>query len=683
MLFGEINAFQSLSEYNPRLIPMKRAEISSKWTIENSSNLYKIHDWGAPYFYINSNGNVAVSPRGNKDYSLDLLILVKSLQEKNINLPLLIRFPEILADRLARLNNCFNNAINHYNYPNNYQGVYPIKCHQNRQLIESIVRYGKPYKFGLESGSKAELMIALATIDPNSSVSNNSSIIVCNGYKDATYIRTALLAIRLGYKLVIVIEQLEELYVTIQMSEQLAIEVSLGIRVKLSTKGSGRWGDSTGERAKFGLDIPQILTAIQYLKQKNILFYLQLLHFHIGSQISSISVIKDAMREASQIYVQLAKINPNMKYLDVGGGLGVDYEGSKTNSYASKNYNMQNYANDIVAEIKEACEEAGVEAPILISESGRAITAHHSVVIFDILHTNNVSNVVPPPREEEENLIVCNLWETYKSINPRNYQEMYHDAIQFKEEAISLFNFGYLSLTERAKVEQLYWACCQRIYGIIQHQDYVPNDLEDLEKTMASIYYANLSVFRSAPDAWAINQLFPIMPVHRLNEEPTQRGTLADLTCDSDGKIDRFIDLRNSKPVLELHPLQPSKVNKDDNSFSLKFSNHEYSVKEPYYLGMFLVGAYQEIMGNFHNLFGSLNQVNIVINSKGYEIEHFVKGNTIAHVLNYVQYDTNKLSQRIRQRTEQAVQEGRITQEESETFWLNYEENLKFYTYLS
>ncbi|BBA79912.1 arginine decarboxylase [cyanobacterium endosymbiont of Rhopalodia gibberula] len=661
---------------------MKKSEISSRWTIENSSNLYQIDDWGDPYFSINAEGHVVVSPRGNKDDSLDLFDLVESLQEKNISLPLLIRFPEILADRLARLNNCFKNAINHYNYSNHYQGVYPIKCHQNRQIIESIVRYGKPYQFGLESGSKPELMIALATLDPNASVSGNSSIIVCNGYKDAIYIKTALLAVRLGYKLVIVIEQLEELYLTVQISEQLAIEASLGIRVKLSTKGSGRWGNSTGDRAKFGLDIPQILTAIQYLKQKNILFYLQFLHFHIGSQISSISVIKDAMREASQIYVQLAKINPNMKYLDVGGGLGVDYEGSKTNSYASKNYNMQNYANDIVAEIKEACEEAGVAAPILISESGRAITAHHSVVVFNILHTNSVSSIVPPPREEEENLIICNLWETYKSINPRNYQEMYHDAIQFKEEAISLFNFGYLNLIERAKAEQLYWVCCQKIYDTIRHQDYIPDDLEDLEKTMASIYYANLSVFRSTPDAWAINQLFPIMPVHRLNEEPTQRGTLADLTCDSDGRIDQFIDLRNSKPVLELHPLRQSKVNKDNNLLPLKFSDSEYSMKEPYYLGIFLVGAYQEIMGNFHNLFGNLNQVHIVTNSKGYKIDNFVQGDTIAHVLNYVQYDTNKLSQQIRQRTEQAVQEGRITQKESEILWRNYKENLDLYTYL-
>jgi arginine decarboxylase len=662
---------------------MRKLEISSRWTIENSINLYQIDDWGEPYFSINADGHVVVFPRGNKDDYLDLFDLVKSLQKKNINLPLLIRFPEILADRLARLNNCFKNAISHYNYSNHYQGVYPIKCHQNRQIIESIVRHGKPYQFGLEAGSKPELMIALASIDPHSSVSDNSSIIVCNGYKDVIYIRTALLAVRLGYKLVIVIEQLKELYLTIQMSEQLAIEASLGIRVKLSTKGTGRWGNSTGDRAKFGLDIPQILTAIQYLKQKNILFYLQFLHFHIGSQISSISVIKDAMREASQIYVQLAKINPNMKYLDVGGGLGVDYEGSKTNSYASKNYSMQNYANDIVAEIKEACEEAGVAAPVLISESGRAITAHHSVVVFDILHTNDVSNIVPPPREEEENLIIRNLWETYKSINPRNYQEMYHDAIQFKEEAISLFTFGYLNLIERAKAEQLYWVCCKKIYDMIQHQDCVPDDLENLEKTMASIYYANLSVFRSAPDTWAINQLFPIMPVHRLNEEPTQRGTLADLTCDSDGKIDQFIDLRNSKPVLELHPLRPLKVNKDTNLFPLEFSNPEYSIKEPYYLGIFLVGAYQEIMGNFHNLFGNLNQVHIVINSKGYEIEDFVQGDTIAHVLNYVQYDTNKLSQRIRQRTEQAVQEGRITQKESEALWRNYEENLDLYTYLS
>ncbi len=661
---------------------IKKLGISSTWTVEDSSKLYQIEGWGEPYFSINADGHVTVSPQGDRGNSLDLYELVNDLQKQNIRFPVLIRFSDILADRLQRLNACFKTAINHYNYPNYYQGVYPIKCNQNRQIVESIVSQGKPYNFGLESGSKPELMIALATLDPYANSSENLPLIICNGYKDSTYIKTALLATRLGYQLIIVIEQLEDLYLTVKIGQELGIEPNLGIRVKLSSKGSGRWGNSTGDRAKFGLAIPQILTVIQYLKQKNSLHYLQLLHFHIGSQISSISVIKDAIREASQIYVQLAKVNPNMKYLDVGGGLGVDYDGSKTNFYASKNYNMQNYANDIVAEVKEVCEEANINAPILISESGRAITAHHSVVIFNVLHTNNVSTILPPLRGEQENLIIRNLWETYESINPNNYQEMYHDAIQFKEEAISLFNFGYLSLEERAKAEQLYWVCCQKIHEIVQHQDYVPDDLEELKKIMASIYYTNLSIFRSAPDSWAIDQLFPIMPIHRLNEEPTQRATLADLTCDSDGKIDQFIDLRNTKSVLELHPLQPLEMKTHNSLFGLNSSQNNIRLKTPYYLGMFLVGAYQEIMGNFHNLFGNLNRVDIIMNSKGYEIEHFVQGDTIAHVLNYVQYDANELIETIRQRTQQSVEAGKLTQEKSKELWRNYKKNLDSYTYL-
>jgi arginine decarboxylase len=427
------------------------------------------------------------------------------------------------------------------------------------------------------------------------------------------------------------------------------------------SKGIGRWGGSSGDRAKFGLTIPEIIQVVDKLAEADMLSCLQLLHFHIGSQISAISKVKDAIREASQIYVELAKLGANMKYLDVCGGLGVDYDGSKTNFHASKNYNMQNYANDIVAEVKEACEEGQVSMPTLVSESGRAIASHQSVLIFNVLGTSDVSIHPPEPSTEKEHLILRNLSDTYLAINSENYQEAYHDAIQFKEEAISLFNFGYLSLRERARAEQLYWACCGKIQAIVRGADYVPDDLEELEKIMASIYYINLSVFQSAPDSWAIDQLFPIMPIHRLDEEPTERGTLADLTCDSDGKIDQFIDLLDVKHVLELHRLEPD---------------------EPYYLGMFLGGAYQEIMGNLHNLFGDTNTVHIKLTPKGYEIEHVVKGDTMKEVLSYVQYDSEDMIESIRKQTEQALKEGNITLQESQRLLQNYEQSLGRYTYL-
>ncbi|GAB4301653.1 MAG: biosynthetic arginine decarboxylase [Oscillatoriaceae cyanobacterium] len=627
-----------------------------KWSIEASEELYRINGWGEPYFSINADGDVTVSPKGDRGGSLDLFELVEALRQRNLSLPLLIRFSDILEDRIDRLNACFAKAIARYKYPGVYRGVFPVKCNQERHLIEDIVKFGEPYKFGLEAGSKPELTIALATLK------TPGALVICNGYKDREYIETAILATRLGQTPIIVIEQLEEVQLAIEASKHLGIAPILGVRAKLRSRGIGHWGSSTGDRAKFGLSIPEIIRAIDSLNAAGMLDCLQLLHFHIGSQISSISVIKEAIREASQIYVELAKLGANMKYLDVGGGLAVDYDGSKTNFHASKNYNMQNYANDIVAEVKEACTERNLPVPTLISESGRAIASHQSVLIFDVLGTSEVRTTAPEPSEEEEHLILRNLYETYESIDADNYQEAYHDAFQFKEEATSLFNFGYLSLRERAKAEQLFWACCSKILTITREQKYVPDDLEDLEKIMASIYYINLSVFKSAPDSWAIDQLFPIMPIHRLEEEPTHRATLADLTCDSDGKIDQFIDLLDVKSLLELHPLKPG---------------------EPYYLGMFLTGAYQEIMGNLHNLFGDTNAIHINMTPNGYEIEHVVKGDTMTEVLGYVQYDSEDMVESIRQQTEQALKEGRITIAESQLLLQNYERSLGRYTYLT
>ena len=635
---------------------LKAKDLPSDWKIEDSEALYRISGWGEPYFSINAAGHVTVSPKGERGGSLDLFELVNALKQRNLGLPLLIRFSDILSDRIEQLIACFARAIARYNYPGVYRGVFPVKCNQQRHLIEDLVRFGKPHQFGLEAGSKPELMIALAMLD------TPGSLLICNGYKDREYIETAMLAQRLGQTPIIVLEQIEEVALVIAASQKLEIEPILGIRAKLSTQGMGRWGTSSGDRAKFGLTIPEIIQAVEQLRAANLLDSLQLLHFHIGSQISAINAIKDAIAEASRIYVELAQLGANMKYLDVGGGLAVDYDGSKTNFHTSKNYNMQNYANDIVAELKDTCTESQIPVPTLISESGRAIASHQSVLIFDVVSTSDVfCGSVQPPQEREPS-VIQHLWETYLSINTKNCQEAYHDANQFKEEVISRFNLGILSLSERAKAERIYWACCEKIMGFIRQQEYIPDELEDLEKIVASIYYVNLSVFQSAPDCWAIDQLFPIMPIHRLDKEPTQRGILADLTCDSDGKIDSFIDQRDVKSVLELHSFKPG---------------------EPYYLGMFLNGAYQEIMGNLHNLFGDTNMVHIQLTPRGYQIEHVVKGDTIKEVLGYVQYDVEDLLESIRKRSEQALEDKHITLGEAQRLLQTYEQSLSCYTYLS
>jgi len=629
---------------------------TSSWTIDDSEELYRIRGWGEPYFAINAAGRVTVSPKGERGGAIDLYELVESLKRRNLELPLLLRFSDILEDRIERLNACFSKAITRYSYPGVYRGVFPVKCNQQRHVVEDLVRFGQPFNFGLEAGSKPELLIALATLKAP------GSLLICNGYKDRSYIETAMLAQKLGYQPILVLEQPEEVDMAIAVGHDLGLKPCLGVRSKLSAKGIGRWGCSSGERAKFGLTLPEIVEAVDKLRTADMLDCLQLLHFHIGSQISSISTVKDAIREASQIYVELANLGANMRFLDVGGGLAVDYDGSKTDFYASKNYNMQNYANDIVAEVKEACEEKNQPVPTLISESGRAIASHQSVLIFDILGTSSHPTSIPEISQQKEHLILRNLRETYNSINPDNFQELYHDAIQFKDEAVSLFNFGYLSMVERAKAEQIYWASCRKILQIVRTLPEVPPEFEEFEQILASIYYINLSIFQSAPDCWAIDQLFPILPIHRLHEEPTERATLADLTCDSDGKFDRFIDRMKVKSTLELHP---------------------YQTGSAYYLGMFLVGAYQEIMGNLHNLFGDTNTVHIQLTPQGgYSIEHVVKGDTMTEVLGYVQYDGEDLLENLRRASEQAMRDGRIEIEEAQLLLKNYEQCLRSYTYL-
>jgi len=631
-----------------------------EWSIEKSEQLYRLPGWGDPYFSINSAGHLTVSPQGDRGGTLDLYELVQSLRQRSLNLPLLIRFPDILKDRIERLNSAFSKAIGRYNYKGVYRGVFPVKCNQQRHLVESFVRYGERHQFGLEAGSKPELMIAMAML------STPGALLICNGYKDREYLEKAILARRLGKNCIIVLEQVEEVAEVIAASRRLGIRPVLGVRAKMSTRGEGHWGISTGDRAKFGLTVPEIVAAVELLRQADLLGELQLLHFHIGSQISSIKVLKDALREAGRIFVELAHMGADMKYLDVGGGLAVDYDGSKTNFYASKNYNIQNYANDVVAEIKDCCEAAQVSVPTLISESGRALASHQSVLVFDVLSVSQVPRSTPEPSGPEDPVLLRNLYEAYQALNSENFQETYNDVTHFKEQAISTFNLGYLSLRDRARAEQIYWATCWRIREYVNRLEFVPEDLEELSKVMSSTYYMNLSVFQSAPDMWAIDQLFPILPIHRLEEEPTESGTLADLTCDSDGKIDRFIDLRDVKSVLELHP-----------------PRYNQGQMEPYFIGMFLAGAYQEIMGNLHNLFGDTNAVHILLTSQGYQIEHVVKGDTIQEVLGYVQYKADQLVESIRVQTEEALQQGLITLQESQLLLQSYERSLASYTYLS
>ncbi len=637
------------------------SEKAAPWTIEDSEDLYRIKGWGEPYFAINENGNITVSPQGDRGGSLDLHKLVEGLKQRDFQLPLLIRFSDILEDRLERINACFAKAIARYSYEGTYQGVFPTKCNQQRHIIEDLVRFGRSYQFGLEAGTKPELMIALASLN------TPGALIICNGYKDASYIETAMLGQRLGQKTIIVLEQLEEVDMAIAAAKRLGIQPVLGVRAKLAAKGSGRWGESAGDRAKFGLSIPELIIVVERLQAADMLPCLELLHFHIGSQVSAISVIKDALKEACRIYVELAKLGAPMGYLDVGGGLGVDYDGSKTSSQGSKNYSIQNYANDVVAEVRDACMASETPMPTLVSESGRAIASHQSVLIFDILGTSEASYSQPDPYQEGEHKLIRELWDLYTSVNAENYQEAFNDAVQFKQEAASLFNFSYLSLSERARVERIYWACCVKIANLLRQQDYVPEELEHLEKSLASIYYMNMSLFQSALDSWAIDQLFPILPIHRLNEEPTQKATLADLTCDSDGKIARFIGKKGEKDVLELHPLKSG---------------------ESYYLGMFLVGAYQETLGNLHNLFGNTNTIHIQLASKatahqGYTIEHVVRGNTTDEVLQQVQYNPEDMIEQIRRRSEQALQKGQITIKEARKLMANYKAGMDCYTYLA
>ena len=625
------------------------------WNIQDSAELYGLERWGDPYFSINLRGHVSVQPRGERGGSLDLMELVNGLQGRNLNLPLLIRFDDILEDRLESLHAAFERAITRYDYSGRYQGVFPVKCNQQCHVVEELVSCGKRWHFGLEAGSKAELLIALSLID------DPEALLICNGYKDQRYIETAILARRLGRQPVVVIEQPDEVERIIQASQVLGAAPMIGIRARLSSLSTGRWSSSVGDRAKFGLSIPELLETTETLRDAGLLSDLRLLHFHIGSQINDIAVLKDALQEAGQIYGELHRLGAPMGYLDVGGGLGIDYDGSRSATAASTNYSLQNYANDVVATVKECCEPCGVPMPTLVSESGRALASHFSVLVFDILGNGGAPDEIPVPRKDDP-LIVRNLHDTLGGISQGNLQEAWNDALKFKQDALSAFRLGYLSLPERARAEQLAWACARRIVKLLPQADDMPEELRSLRASLASTYYGNFSVFRSAPDTWAIDQLFPVMPIHRLNEQPDQLGSIADLTCDSDGKLARFIEGGKSKTLLELHTPQEG---------------------EPYLLGLFLAGAYQEVMGNLHNLFGSTNAVHIrLAPSGGYRLDHVVRGDTNADVLQAMEHDPDLMLERLRLASEEAIREGRLAVSDARLLISHVSSSLQQSTYL-
>jgi arginine decarboxylase len=618
--------------------------------------LYNVPAWGAGFFSVNAKGHVEVQPHPQGP-NVDLFDLVQDLQQRGVRTPLLMRFSDILAARVQGLCDAFNRAIREYGYRGAYRGVYPIKVNQQRHVVEEIVEFGAPYAIGLEAGSKPELLIALAVLE------TPGALIVCNGYKDRKYIETALLAQRLGRTPIIVVDRFHEVELIIRTSQELGIRPHIGVRARLTTKGAGKWIESTGDRSKFGLTAVEIVDAVDRLNAEGMLDCLELLHFHIGSQITAIRAHKDALREATRIFVGLHEMGAHPRFLDVGGGLGVDYDGSQTNFHSSMNYSVQEYANDVVAAVQEACDSKGVPHPDIVTEAGRAMVAHHSVLIFDVLGTHEMLSGKQPERvQEDDHKVIKDLAEVWAGVSQKNVQEAYHDSLQLKEEAATLFSLGYLDLRARARVERLFWDCCEKILRISRELPYVPEDLEPLEKGLADTYYGNFSVFQSAPDHWAVKQLFPVMPIHRLDERPTRRGVFADLTCDSDGKIDRFIDPRDVKDVLELHPFNG----------------------QPYYIGVFLVGAYQEILGDYHNLFGDTDAVHVRLGADGrYEVEHVVEGDEVKDVLRYVQYDRGTLIERVRRTIEIAMRDGQISLEDSARLRRRYEEGLNEYTYLS
>ena len=628
-----------------------------RWRIEDSAELYNINGWGLKYFSINEKGHIQVTPR--EGYAgVDLKDVMDELQVRDITAPILLRFPDILDNRIEKISNCFKSASNEYNYTAENFIIYPIKVNQMRPVVEEIVSHGKKFNIGLEAGSKPELHAVLSiNID-------EKSLIICNGYKDESYIELALLAQKMGRRIFLVVEKLNELKLIAEISKRLNIRPNIGIRIKLSSSGSGKWEESGGDQSKFGLNSSELLTAIDYLQKKQLGDCLKLIHFHIGSQITKIRHIKNALREASQFYVQLSRMGFDIDFIDIGGGLGVDYDGTRNSaSESSMNYSIQEYANDAVSAIVDTCTKNGLKQPNIINESGRSLTAHHSILIFEVLETAQLPQWDDDDDKisDDDHELARELYDIWDKINQGRMMEDWHDALQIREEALDLFSLGLLDLRTRALIEKLFWSIARDVNALASEMKHAPEELRKVAKKLPEKYFCNFSLFQSLPDSWAIDQVFPIIPISRLDEKPTHMATLQDITCDSDGKIGNFVSPSGVSASIPVHTLKNN---------------------ESYYLGVFLVGAYQEILGDMHNLFGDTNAVHISVYKDRYEIDQIIDGETVAEVLDYVQYNPKKLVRNIETWVTQSMKLGKITPEEGREFISNYRSGLYGYTYL-
>ena len=627
-------------------------KVAKRFTLKDAEELYLVPHWSGGFFRVGEKGDLEVTPLGPKGPAASLLEIVEALRDEGRPLPLVLRFPQILEARVRDLNEAFLEAMAKYGYQGTYRGVYPVKVNQRRLVLETVARAGRPYHLGLEAGSKPELALILAQD------LSEEALITTNGFKDDDFVRLALMGKKLGRNVVITLEKFAELSRVLRLSKELGVKPLLGIRYKLKAKGAGQWEASGGENAKFGLTTPEIVRAVEILKEEGLLDTLVMLHAHIGSQVTDIRRIKAAVREAAQTYVQLRKLGAPLRYLNLGGGLAVDYDGSKTNFYASANYTLEEYAEDLVYVTKEVVEAHGEPHPILVTESGRAVTAYHEVLVLEVI------DVITPPGEkrplppgQEAHPLVKELWESLESLSPKNFREVYHDAFADKETLQTLYDLGLVSLKDRALAEEIFYHIARRVYAIAQGLPYAPDELEDLEKLLADKLVCNFSIFQSLPDAWAIHQLFPIVPLSRLQEPPTRRATLVDISCDSDGKIDRFIDLHDVRHTLPVHPVRPG---------------------EPYYLGVFLVGAYQDVLGSNHNLFGQVGEAHVVVDEEGFAIERFVAGETAEKVIEKMGFTARELMLGV----ERLVRQSRLSPAEKGAFLERYARELQGYTYL-
>jgi arginine decarboxylase len=628
-----------------------------RWTTADSTELYNIKGWGQDYFGVNAHGHLVAHPTRDSSVSIDLKELLEDAQSKGLSLPLLVRFSDILGERLSHLRSCFHQAIRSANYEGEFIGVYPIKVNQQRQVVEEVVRFGAEGHFGLEAGSKSELHAVIATLE------SPESIIICNGYKDAAYIRLALLGQRLGKKIFLVVEKPGELGLILKVAKQEGLRPLLGIRVKLVSSGSGKWEDSGGDYSKFGLTATELVQAVELLKEEGYLDCFRLVHIHLGSQITNIRRIKEALRETARYFAELCKLGCDLDHVDVGGGLGVDYDGSRSTSGFSINYTEQEYANDVVFTLMETCQNEGLKHPNIITESGRALTAHHAMLAINVMETTSLDESTwVPPHEEEVPELLKQLDEIRLKLNAKNLDESWHDALHIRDESSKLFELSYLSLHHRARVDQLFWRIARRVEGLMRKQERVPEEFESLETLLADKYFCNFSVFQSLPDAWAIGQEFPVVPLHRLNEKPMRNGILQDITCDSDGRLKSYPSPHDRKSTLPLHPLKDG---------------------EPYYLGVFLTGAYQEILGDLHNLFGDTNAIHIALNEDGsWRYEQVIRGEDVSRVLAYVQFHRDTLIHRIERQVQTAIKNGFMTLAEGKAFRDLYVDGLNGITYL-